>query len=215
MYKVKVTMVGFLGDVEHFPCHFGYKPGDSFTYDGEKFIGRICPSLFPSNMLSIIDTVRYSGNKQFGYYPWNYSGISRRDLSMEKYDGMGWANVKGSPEGAREVFVKMTLPIPTERRGVGAFCCDDPRTMAQFIVEPCGLSDQGFDRPFYFRAMNILDKIKAEPGLTVEEILQKFTEWEREEIYPRLGIVNTGLLLEELTTTGYIDIRDSRAFIKE
>ena len=162
MYKVKATVVAFLGDVEHFPCHFGYKIGDSFIYDGEKFIGRICPSLFPSNMLAVFDIIRYSGNIHFGYFPWNYSGISRREPKNKKYDGVGWANVDGAPKGAREDFVHMTLPIPTERRGVGQFSCDDPRTHAIFIAEPCGLSDKGFDRPFYMRAMSILDKIKAE-----------------------------------------------------
>lgn len=214
MYKVKATLVAFLGDVEHFPCHFGYKIGDSFIYDGEKFIGRICPSLFPSNMLAVIDTIRYSGMAQFGYYPWNYSGISRRDPEMKKYDGEGWANVKGAPEGAREEYVNMTLPIPTERRGTAGFHCDDVRTLALFIAEPCGLSDKGYDRPFYSRAMSILEKIKEEPGIKTDEILNRFTTWEREEIYPRLGPVNTGLFLEELEVTGYIEVRDGKAYHK-
>jgi uncharacterized repeat protein (TIGR04076 family) len=212
LYKVKATVVGFLGDVEHFPCHFGYKIGDSFIYDGEKFIGRICPSLFPSNMLAVFDIIRYSGNLHFGYFPWNYSGISRREPGNRKYDGVGWANVKGAPKGAREDFVHMTLPIPTERRGVGQFACDDPRTHAVFIAEPCGLSDKGFDRPFYMRAMSILEKIKAEPGIKKGDVLKKFTKFEREEIYPPLGPVNTGLLLEELETTGYIIIKAGKVF---
>jgi len=212
LYKVKATLVAFLGDIEHFPCHFGYKIGDSFIFDGEKFIGRICPSLFPSNMLSVFDIIRYSGNVQFGYYPWNYSGISKHDPKMKKYDGVGWANIKGAPRGARKEFVNMTLPIPTERRGAGAFVCDDPRTQALFIAEPCGLSDKGFDRPFYMRAMSILKKIKEEPGIKTSDVLKKFTRFEREEIYPRLGPVNTGLLLEELENTGYITTKNGKAY---
>lgn len=212
MYKVRCKLVAFLGDVEQFPCHFGYKVGDEFIYDGEKFIGRICPSLFPSNMLAVINTIRFSGLKQFGYYPWNYTGISKKDPKMKRYDGVGWANVKGAPEGARKEFVDMTLPIPDERRGVGQFHCDDIRTLALFIAEPCGLSDKGYDRPFYMRSMSILNKIKEEPGIKTCDIIKRFTKWEREEIYPRLGPVLIGLLLEELETVGYITIRNGRAY---
>ena len=45
MFKVKATMAEFLGDEEKYPCHFQHKIGDEFVWDGEKFIGRICPSL--------------------------------------------------------------------------------------------------------------------------------------------------------------------------
>jgi uncharacterized repeat protein (TIGR04076 family) len=40
-FKVKCTLVSFTGDPENFPCHFNYEIGDAFTYDGEKFEGRI------------------------------------------------------------------------------------------------------------------------------------------------------------------------------
>jgi uncharacterized repeat protein (TIGR04076 family) len=211
-YKVKCTLVAFLGDIEHFPCHFGYEIGDEFIYDGEKFIGRICPALFTSNMLAVIDIIRYNADSAFRNYPWTYSGISRKDPSMKKYDGVGWANVKEAPEGAREEFVRMTLPIPDERRASGGgFFCGDPRTLAMFHAEPFGLSDKGFDLPFYKRQMSILDKIKAEPGLTVSEILERFTQWEREDIYPQLGPANVEIMLDELAVTGYIELRDGRA----
>ena len=44
-YKVRCTLVSFTGDPEHFPCHFNYEIGDNFTYDGERFEGRICNGL--------------------------------------------------------------------------------------------------------------------------------------------------------------------------
>jgi uncharacterized repeat protein (TIGR04076 family) len=215
-YKVRCRLVAFLGDIEHFPCHFGYEIGDEFIYDGEKFIGRICPALFSSNMLAVIDTIRYNGNSPFKNYPWTYSGISRREPSMKEYDGIGWANVKESevPDGARKEFVRMTLPIPAERRGGGGFFCGDPRTLAMFRAEPYGLSDKGFDLPFYKRQMNILEKIKAEPGLSAAEVLERFTDWEREEIYPRLGPVNVAIMMEELEGAGYIELRDGKAYSK-
>ena len=45
MFQVKSTVVNFLGDEDKYPCHFQYKIGDEFIYDGEKFIGRVCPDL--------------------------------------------------------------------------------------------------------------------------------------------------------------------------
>ena len=41
MFKVKATVVGFLGDTKRYPCHFNHKIGDEVIWDGEKFIGRL------------------------------------------------------------------------------------------------------------------------------------------------------------------------------
>ena len=46
-FKVKATVIAFLGDARKYPCHFQHQIGDEFIYDGEKFIGRICPSMAP------------------------------------------------------------------------------------------------------------------------------------------------------------------------
>ena len=108
----------------------------------------------------------------------------------------------------------MTLPIPTERRGSGGFFCGDPRTLAMFRAEPFGLSDKGFDLPFYKREMSILEKIKAEPGLDITGVLERFTRWEREDVYPRLGPANVEIMMEELEGAGYIELRDGKAFPK-
>ncbi len=60
--------------------------------------------------------------------------------------------------------------------------------------------------------MAILDKIKEAPGLTAEEILEKFTDWERDEIYPPLTLFNTRLLMDELESVLYIEYRDGKAY---
>jgi uncharacterized repeat protein (TIGR04076 family) len=39
-FKVKCKLVAFQGDAKNFPCHFDYKIGDEFTYNGEKFEGK-------------------------------------------------------------------------------------------------------------------------------------------------------------------------------
>lgn len=50
MFKVRCKLVSFEGDEAIFPCHFNYKIGDEFYYDGVHFTGRICPGLFASMM---------------------------------------------------------------------------------------------------------------------------------------------------------------------
>ena len=44
-FKIRATLVEFMGDEKRFPCHFCYTIGDSFTYDGEEFHGRVCPGV--------------------------------------------------------------------------------------------------------------------------------------------------------------------------
>jgi len=62
--------------------------------------------------------------------------------------------------------------------------------------------------------MTILEKIRNEPGITADEILSKFTEWEREEIYPPLSTINVRLMLDELAEVNYIELRDGKAYPK-
>ena len=135
---------------------------------------------------------------------------------MEKYDGVGWANIKlhEIPPGVNPASLARTLPIPTKRQGGGGFHCADLRILAVFSAEPFGLSDKGFDLPFYKREMSILEKIKSKPGSNSTEILESFTPWEKEDIYPPLGPVNTELMLNELAGAGYIEIREGRAYPK-
>jgi hypothetical protein len=86
------------------------------------------------------------------------------------------------------------------------------RTSAYFSVEPVDLASGGYTVPYYRREMSVLDKRKAEPGLTVDEILSKYTDWEREEVYPPLNPVNVGLMLDELAGVNYIELRDGKVY---
>jgi hypothetical protein len=62
------------------------------------------------------------------------------------------------------------------------------------------LADGGDMKTHYNRAMSILEKIKKQPGMTVDEILSKFTKFEREEIYPPIYDINVSLMLNETAT---------------
>jgi len=214
-FKVRCKLVAFVGDVENFPCHFDYQIGDEFTYNGEKFEGKICNGLL-KNMVSVIwDTVFYGpgDDERFIYL---YSGLSAKDPSMKEYDGIGFRPLKKAPEGADEKYLKSIsaeLPKSLIKRG-RSFTCDDTRTGAHFICEPVGLADGGDMLTYYKREMDILEKIKDKPGMTVDEILNKYTKWEREELYPPIYSVNLSLMLGELATVDYIEMQDGKAYPK-
>ena len=94
------------------------------------------------------------------------------------------------------------------------FACADARTSALFLAEPYGLAELGQFTPYYVRQMNILEKIKARPGISKEQILDGFSKWEREVIYPVLTPLVLELLLDELVEVNYIEIRDGKIFPK-
>ena len=87
---------GVLGDEEKYPCHFQHKIGDTFIYDGEKYIGRICPgfsaAVVPRMMEFFAAGPRLVPAPQY-YYAFLYAPVSRRDISKKNLDGIGFRNV--------------------------------------------------------------------------------------------------------------------------
>jgi hypothetical protein len=74
------------------------------------------------------------------------------------------------------------------------------------------ISDSDYAQPFYRREIAILEKIKKEPGIKTDEIIGRFTDFEREKISPPLTPVLLGVLLDALADMNYIEIRDGRAY---
>ena len=214
-FKVRCKLVAFVGDAENFPCHFDYKIGDEFTYNGEKFEGKICNGLL-KNMVSVIWNTVFYGPGDDDRFIYLYSGLSAKDPGMKKYDGIGFRPLKKAPEGADPKYLGSISAEPPKsliKRQRG-FVCDDTRTGAYFVCEPIGLADGGDMLTYYKRGMDILEKIKDKPGMTPDEILNKYTKWEREELYPPIYSVNLSLILGELATVDYIEMRDGRAYPK-
>ncbi len=214
-FKVRCKLVAFQGDPERFPCHFDYHIGEEFTYNGEKFEGRVCNGLI-KNMAPVIWNTIFYGGGDYDRMLYLYTGLSERDPSMQKYDGIGFKPLKKAPAGADPKYLKsISADLPREliKRGRG-FVCDDTRTGAFFVCEPIGLADGGDMKTHYTREMSILEKIKKEPGMTVEEILNKFSKWEREEIYPPIYPLNVTLMLNEMATVNYIELKEGRAYPK-
>jgi uncharacterized repeat protein (TIGR04076 family) len=214
-FKVRCKLVSFTGDPENFPCHFGYRIGDAFTYDGEKFEGKICNGLL-KNMAPVLWNTVFYGSGDYDRMVYLYSGLSARDPGMKKYDGVGFRPLKKVPEGADPKYLRSIPAEPPKdliKRARG-FVCDDTRTGAYFVCEPVDLASGGDMLTYYNRAMSILEKIKEQPGMTADEILAKFTKFEREEIYPPIYHLNISLMLDEMAVVNYIEIKDGKAYPK-
>ncbi len=211
MYKVRCRLVKFEGDEAMFPCHFNYKIGEEFYYDGVYFTGRICPALL-APMMPVVYGVHLLGQKFCENIPYRYRGLDERDASMARYDGVGFRPRKEIPEGVLEkTGGVLPLASRTEKARGAHFTCGDTRTLAHFSCDPVDLSDSEYCRPFYRRSIAILEKIEAEPGIKTDAILKKFTAFEREDISPPLTPVLLQVLLEALTDMEYIRVRDGKA----
>ena len=212
-FKVRCKLTMFTGDPERFPCHFGYNIGDEFTYDGETISGRICNGLL-KNMAPVIWNTVFYGQGDYDRMVYLYSGLSARDPEMKKYDGIGFRPLKEAPEGADPRYLRSFSAEPPKsliKRQRG-FVCDDTRTGAYFTCEPVDIAKGGDMLTYYNRAMSILEKVREQPGMTVNEILDTYTQFEREEIYPPIYDLNVSLMLDELAVVGYLEMRDGRAF---
>jgi uncharacterized repeat protein (TIGR04076 family) len=210
VFKVRCQLRAFFGNEEIFPCHFGYKIGDEFYYDGVYFTGRICPGLLASMMPVIYGTCML-GNKYSENIMFKYRGFDKRDASMAKYDGVGYCPLDAPPEGTPEKILKTLGPVPkTEKIKGGHFLCGDYRILADFTCQAVDLSDSEYAQPFYRRAIAVLDKIEAEPGIKAAEILDRFSDFERNKISPPLTPIFLQVLLEALTDMNYIKFRGKR-----
>lgn len=212
MFKVRCTLMLFEKDEKKHPCHFNYKVGDEIYYDGVTFTGRICPGLIPS-MMPVVHGVFLLGNKYNENIMYRYRGADTRDPAMAKYDGVGFRPLKDTGEKESEEGQGPFWNDPRTGRSKGAhFLCGDHRILAHFKVEPIDLSDSEYAQPFYRRSIAVLEKIEAEPGIGAEELLDRFTPFEREEIAPVLTHVLVGVILDALEDVSYIDIRDGKVY---
>lgn len=214
-FKVRCKLEQFMGDEESFPCHFNYKIGDEIIFDGEKFIGRICPGILLS-MPPVVEAIHHSGTAYPERIIYRYSTPSTKDPSMKKYDGIGFRPLKELPSGASPKHLKnMSITPPANLAKSVTFVCIDSRVVAYFRASAFDLADAGDSLPYHKREMAILEKLKENPGLTPKEVMTKFTDWEINEIYPILTPLNTKLFMDELATVDYIEWHDGKAYPKE
>jgi uncharacterized repeat protein (TIGR04076 family) len=223
MFQVKATVVGFKGDEEKYPCHFQHKIGDEFIYDGEKFVGKICPHMVPIVVPCMMPLC--AAGPRFvpsGYYfPFWYAPVSVKDPSLKKYDGRGFRNVLKTIVEP-EYHMRNLEPLdafkwpPHEERTVAQAVmavCGDKRTAMTMKIEAFDLSDKGDAVPYFRRQMMILHKVLARPGIKADKILNEFSREENEVIYPALSPIMVQALSEELELMGYLEIKDGKATV--
>jgi uncharacterized repeat protein (TIGR04076 family) len=224
-FQVKATVVRFLGDEEKYPCHFQHRVGDEFIYDGEKYLGTICPSmarfLIPSMMPLHAAGPRVIPPSGY-YYPFWYSSLSRKAPELKKYDGLGFQNVLETAVEAQYHAANQFPPNankwpPHPERTVcketSTVVCPDPRTLMVMKMEAFDLSDKGYDVPYFRREMVILDRVLKKEGIPTSSILGEFSKKEIEDIYPALSQIMVDCLIEELELMGYLKIKGGKASV--
>lgn len=223
MFKVKATVIDFLGNASIYPCHMGHKIGDEVIFDGECYTGRLCPDVWPL-IVPKVAALHQAGPRYVewvSYYPFWYCSVSEKDPSLKKYDGLGYKNVlktivppqydmanlvppnafKWPPHGERNIAKDVTVT------------CPDYRTSMVVKLEAFDLSDKGFDIPYFRRQMVILDRVLKKPGTPADKILNEFSKDEIEKIYPPLSPIMVQVLVEELEVMSYLEIKDDKAYV--
>jgi uncharacterized repeat protein (TIGR04076 family) len=225
MFKVKATVVEFLGDKERYPCHHQYELGDEFVFDGASFSGSICPSLAIETVPKMMEL--HSAGPRYRdylfYYPFLYAPLSVDDPDSKKYDGLGFKNVQSTYAEPKFHVANLassgtfTWPPREERfthRDV-KIICPDYRTSVVVKLEAFDVSDAGRNIPFYRREMVMIDRILKKPGIQMKEILNEFTAEEIEGVYPALGQAMVESLIEELELMGYLEIQQGKVYANQ
>jgi uncharacterized repeat protein (TIGR04076 family) len=228
MFKVRATVIGFDEDEKRHPCHFRYKIGDTIIWDGEKFIGRICPSIMRpfAEKVSILYTSggRHKEGEMPGQYiPFMHSPYSVYDPAYKKYDGVGFRVTLERPEQNYKFIPDVSkfdeLPGGAELLGGPGtgkmkkeiLVCGDRHTLMRMELEAFDLVDYGDGLPYTRRSLGILNKIGKNPGVTVDKIITLYDDDERDNIYPTLGQNLIWTLVGELAVLDYIKLEDGRS----
>jgi hypothetical protein len=204
-----------------------HKIGDELIYDGEKFVGRICPSM--TRLLITAMMPLHAGGPRFmppaaHYYPFWYTTKSKKDPSRAKYDGLGFQNVLDSTPEPPYHMANMAPPNsyvwpPIKERTIAmdayTVVCPDIRTSMVMKAKAFDLSDKGYDIPYFRREMVILDRVSKHQGIQVSDILNLFTKEEIEQIHPAMSPILIDCLNEELTLMDYLEIKDGKAFVTD
>jgi uncharacterized repeat protein (TIGR04076 family) len=223
VYQVKATVLGFLGDMDLYPCHMKHQVGDEVIFDGESYHGRLCPDVWPLIVPKVM-ALHQAGPRfvePLYFYPHWYCSPSVPDASEEKNDGLGFRNVLKTHVPPAHDMALLRPPgsfdwPPREEGGIARtmdVVCPDSRSSMVVRLEAFDLSEKGFDTPYFRRQMAILAKLRRYGAVAADDLLQTFTKREIEEIYPPLSKIMVRMLADELEILGYIAAADGNLSI--
>ncbi|MBQ9979835.1 MAG: hypothetical protein IJP23_02080 [Oscillospiraceae bacterium] len=226
MFSVKATLVGFIGDPEHYPCHAGIQVGDEVIFNGNEIIGKCCGDAFPALVEKMV-TVSSTGPRYVdpGYYHLFWHSVnSYADPERAKYDGNGFVPVNEPFEHPAH-HVSDLIPKggfcwpPTEERVACKDCmvmCPDLRTAATWKVEAFDLATAGHGLPYTRRQMTIMDRVtKAGGSYEINKIMDLYDDFEINEIYPTLVPSMIREMIEELELLDFATTKDGVVTITE
>ncbi|MGD0657179.1 MAG: hypothetical protein ABSD38_03865 [Syntrophorhabdales bacterium] len=225
MFKVRATLKTFLGDEEKYPCHMEHSVGDEIVFDGERYLGRLCPDIWP--LLTPKVAALYQAGPRYveppSHYPFWYAPPSVRDPLKKVYDALGYKPVLNTLIESKYHMANLAplnafkWPPHSERTVMKevSVVCPDLRTAALFVLEAFDLSDKGFAIPFFRRQVTILDRVSKNQGIEEQAILEHFSADERREIYPPLVHEILLPLDDELVLMSYLERREGKVFVTE
>ncbi len=225
MFKVRATLVEFLGDPVKYPCHFQHKIGDEVIFDGEKYIGRLCSDLWPL-IVPKVNALWEAGPRYVPseyYLPFWYAPTSVDDPSKKAYDGLGFANVLETRNEPKyhmgnlkppHAYEWPPYPERTVARNISVMC-HDLRTAPVFELEAFDLSDKGVSIPYFRRQMSILNKVLNRPAIQADQLLNEFSREEIEDIYPALSQQLLIPLIEDLQILNFLKIENGKVDITD
>jgi uncharacterized repeat protein (TIGR04076 family) len=214
VFQVRATVVGFLGDMSLYPCHFKHQIGDEVVFDGERYHGRLCPDVWPL-IASKVAALHQAGPRfvePLSFYPHWYCPPSVPEPAEEKNDGLGFKNVLKTIDPPDHDMALLRPPEsfiwpPNQKGGIARtmdVVCPDSRSSMVVRLEAFDLSEKGFDTPYFRRQMAILAKLQQNGAVEPDKLLGAFSKEEIEAIYPALSKVMVGMLADELEVMGYV-----------
>jgi predicted methyltransferase len=80
-------------------------------------------------------------------------------------------------------------------------------------IEAFDLADKGDSTTYFRREMSILNKVLAKPEIELSKILNEFTKYQIEDIYPALSPILVQILTEELELMDYVSIEKGKVTV--
>jgi len=225
-FSTKATLVNFVGDIENYPCHAILKVGDTLFFDGGEIKGKTCPDMM-APLANAMFTVYMTGPRfvpPANYNLFWYSCNSKLDPSKKAYDGYGWDPINYKFETPPYHVACLQDPKafqwpPSEAYSAikdYTLMCPDTRSGALFKIDAFDLAWGGHALPYSRRQIVIMDRVAKTGGAwPVQKIMDLYSEFEVNEIYPPLSDAIIEMMIEELRLLDWATIENGEITVTQ